>query len=108
VEQRLTGAGTADGGAALMSGRDGGAIGEAAVGTWSAGRRSGHGGVECGAAVETRRRGATVGRDAGGCWARRGVRGGSSRDARRAVPIATLRRAVGVAHGGHAAAARGG
>jgi hypothetical protein len=33
VEQRLTGAGTVDGGTASMSGRNGGAVDEAAVGT---------------------------------------------------------------------------
>jgi hypothetical protein len=71
----------------------------------SAGRRSvsgereklsGHGAAAVGAAR-------SVGRQLS---ARRGVRGGSCRDVRRGVPTTALNRAVGVARGGHVAAAR--
>jgi hypothetical protein len=106
--QRLTGAGTAAWHRRAVetavrstmrrSGR--GAVGEAVrMAARSAGRRSGHGGVECGVVVGEQRVRGAVG-------ARRGVRVGSCRDARRAVPTAALSRAVGVAHGGHAEAAR--
>jgi hypothetical protein len=100
--------GTADGGAASTSGRDGGAVGEATVGT-RRGRRGGRdGGAVSEVTVGTRRgRGEAVGtatRSTGRRSARRGVRGEAA--VGRAVPTAALSPAVDAVRGGHAAVVR--